>query len=142
MCFSVLVDDTKFYSMLKEFHEDIEKIKSVLTYKNESDRKYNNELGRSEQTEHDDDLTYYIDEDQYSRTDCTDSNMGSWGADEVQSETTVCSHNPTDSLREQTEEGFYQLQPASDPEGENGTVHFFQWQNPHKCQCGMISNKN
>lgn len=129
--------------MLNEFYEDIEKIKSVLTHKNESDRECDNELGQSEQSEHEDDLTYYIDEDQYSRTDYyTDSNTGSWGSDEVHSKTTVCSHKPTDSLREQTEEGFYQLQPASDPEGENDTVHFFQWQNPHKCQCGMISNKN
>lgn len=44
---------------------------------------------------------------------------------------------------QQTNDGFYQIQSApADLKNKNvdSIQHFFSWQNPHVCQCGMIYN--
>lgn len=46
-------------------------------------------------------------------------------------------------LTQQTNDGFYQIQNApTDLKKKNvdSIEHFFSWQNPHVCQCGMIYN--
>lgn len=96
--------------MLKEFHEQIEKIKSMFTFNEPESAKSDRNNVAPGCAESDDNLTYYIDEDQYSQTDYyyTYSNiLGSWSAEELsRSKTAVCS-DEEDTLSEQTIEEFY-----------------------------------
>lgn len=52
-------------------------------------------------------------------------------------------HTMQNVSQQEIDERFYQIQ-SSDFKNEslNSTVHFFPWQNPNVCQCGMIYNNN
>jgi len=46
-------------------------------------------------------------------------------------------------LQQETDEWFYPMQSSDiKTDNLNSTVHFFPWQNPYACQCGMIYNKS